>query len=56
MTVQNRLTTSTRTVDRTKHIDKLHFLRSIVNKGLFKVVKIHIDINSGDLLTKVIPV
>lgn len=40
----------------TKHIDiKLHFIRNELSKGIIKMVKIHIDENPSDMLTKVVP-
>lgn len=42
--------------ERSKHIDvKLHFVRDIINKGLVKVVKISIEDNPADMLTKALP-
>lgn len=42
--------------ERTNHIDvKLHFNRNEVSKGVIKMVKVHINRNSTDMLTKVVP-
>lgn len=38
------------------HLDiKLHFIRNELSKGIIKMVKIHIDENPSDMLTKVVP-
>ena len=43
--------------EKTKHIDiKLHFIRHEVSRGEIKMVKIHIDVNPADILTKIVPV
>ena len=39
--------------ERTKHIDVwLHFIREVVNSQKVKVVKVHIDDNPADFITK----
>ncbi|ESR49728.1 hypothetical protein KPL70_011275 [Citrus sinensis] len=43
--------------EKTKHIDiKLHFVRLEVSKGVVKLMKIQIDDNIADILTKAIPI
>ncbi|KAH9779695.1 Integrase catalytic domain-containing protein [Citrus sinensis] len=42
--------------EKTKHIDvKLHFVRLEVSRGAGKLLKIHIEENPADMLTKVVP-
>ena len=41
---------------RTKHIEvKYHFIREMLEDKLMKLVKVHIDDNPTDLLTKGLP-
>ena len=41
----------------TKHIDvRLHFIRDIITEGVIKVKQICTDVNSVDILTKVVPI
>ena len=43
--------------EKTKCIDiKFHFIRNEVSRGAVKMVKIHIDLNPTDALTKIVPV
>lgn len=42
--------------ERTKHLDvKLHFITNEVSKGVIKMLKVHTNNNSTDMLTKVVP-
>ncbi|KAK9224723.1 hypothetical protein WN943_009759 [Citrus x changshan-huyou] len=42
--------------ERTKHPDvKLHYIRNEVSKGVIKMLKVHTNNNSTDMLTKVVP-
>lgn len=42
--------------ERSKHIDvKLHFVRDIIGTGAVKVLKITIEDNPSDMLTKALP-
>ena len=41
---------------KTKHIDvKYHFIRDMLEDKLLELVKVHIDDNPADLMTKVLP-
>jgi hypothetical protein len=43
--------------DRTKHIDvRYHFVREVIARGDFKVIKIHTNDNPADVFTKCLPV